>query len=62
MDDNEYIPLDAPLEEIIKFRLDPDNYHYTNRAEDCPKGGKHSWIGDDAGDSWCQKCGEALYD
>lgn len=25
-----YIPLDAPLEEIVKFRLDPDNYHYTN--------------------------------
>lgn len=29
-DQEEYIPLDAPLEEIIKFRLDPDNYHYTN--------------------------------
>jgi hypothetical protein len=34
----------------------------TNRADPCPKGGKHSWIGDEAGDSWCEKCGEPLED
>lgn len=33
-----------------------------NRDSDCPKGGKHAWIGDDAGDSWCEKCGETLYE
>ncbi len=31
----------------------------SNHDEPCPKGGQHQWIGDDAGDSWCSKCGEA---
>jgi len=33
-----------------------------NRDEPCLKGGKHSWIGDDAGDSWCEKCSEVLFE
>lgn len=33
-----------------------------NRNEPCPKGDNHQWIGDDAGDSWCTKCGEPLID
>lgn len=34
----------------------------TNRKQLCIKGGKHAWIGDDAGDSWCEKCGEVLFE
>lgn len=34
----------------------------SNRDEPCPRGGKHSWIGDEAGDSWCEKCSEALFE
>lgn len=39
-----------------------DDDDLSNRNEPCPKGDKHSWIGDDAGDSWCEKCGEVLVD
>lgn len=33
-----------------------------NRNDPCPEGGKHQWIGDDHGDSWCEKCGEVLFE
>ena len=33
-----------------------------NRHDPCEKGGLHSWIGDDAGDSWCEKCSEPLFE
>ena len=41
--------------------VDDDNLR-SNRNDPCEKGGNHSWIGDDAGDSWCTKCGESLID
>lgn len=33
-----------------------------NHDSPCLKGGWHAWIGDDAGDSWCEKCGEPLWE
>lgn len=33
-----------------------------NHDNPCLKGGWHAWIGDDAGDSWCEKCGEPLWE
>jgi hypothetical protein len=41
-----------------------DDDDLRNRDEPCPKGNgnKHKWIGDDAGDSWCEVCGEVLID
>lgn len=50
------------LKRLVKAAVTALEKSQLTRSEPCIKGGNHSWIGDEAGDSWCEKCSEVLFD
>lgn len=42
--------------------VERDDAGRPNRHDPCEKGGLHSWVTDDTGDTYCEKCSEPLFE